>query len=258
MAKAPKSDKSQAEPKPSPRAAIIAAFMGLLAEKKPGEIGLNEIADRAGVSLAELRGQFGSWFDIVTAFVKSVDEEVLAGIDVSLADEPVKEKLFDILMRRLDVLAPHKAAIENLGKAAARDGGLALGLNRLAVRSHQWMLAAAGVETSGPGGRLRAQGMAAMFGQVVSVWVKDEDPGLAPTMKALDEGLIRAGRAVRVLNDIERLTSPLKTIACGLRGPGFRSWRNDRWGSRRDERDGEPVPRSWRGDDFRDPAVTPV
>ncbi|WP_204310683.1 hypothetical protein, partial [Escherichia coli] len=81
--------------------------------------------------------------------------------------------------------------------AARRDAALAMGLNRLALRSHQWMLAAAGVETSGRGGALRAQGMAVMFARVLGVWLDDDDPALARTMKALDEGLARAGRAAR-------------------------------------------------------------
>ena len=44
----------------TPRERIIDAFMALLAEKPFEQIGLAEIAERAGVSLAELRGEFGS------------------------------------------------------------------------------------------------------------------------------------------------------------------------------------------------------
>ena len=128
---------------------------------------------------------------------------------------------------------------------------MAVGMNRLALRSHQWMLAAAGVETSGRGGAQRAQGMAVMFARVLRVWLDDDDPALARTMKALDEGLVRAGRAARALGDVERLTAPFRSL---LRAP--RSFCSRR---RSDDRDrSEPRPGSWRGDDFRDPNVTPV
>lgn len=247
MAKASKSA-------PVSRDAIVAAYMGLLADRRPGEIGLAEIAEAAGVTLAELRGQFGSAFDILAAFVKGIDEQVLEGLDADLADQDTKERLFDILMRRLDLLAPYKAAIRSLGDAARRDPSFAMGLNRLAVRSHQWMLAGAGVSTAGPAGALKAQGMAATFARVVKVWLDDEDPALARTMRKLDEELARAGRAARFLKDAERLAAPLKGLFALPKAFCERSWPRDRRKAREEGgRDG-----GWRGDDFRDPNVTPV
>ena len=49
------------------RERIIAAFMALLAEKPIEQIGFAEIANRAGVSLSELRGLFGSTLAILAA-----------------------------------------------------------------------------------------------------------------------------------------------------------------------------------------------
>jgi AcrR family transcriptional regulator len=242
---------SRSTPAQPPREAIVAAYMALLAEKRPDEIGLAEIAERAGVSLAGVRAEFGSRFDILAAFMKSVDTAVLEGVDPELKEEDTRERLFDILMRRLDVLAPHKAAIRSLAEAARRDGALAMGINRLARRSHQWMLAAAGVETSGPGGALRAQAMAVMFARVLRVWLDDDDPALARTMKAMDEGLARAARAARTLNDVERITAPFKSLLCAPFSLLRR--RGDDWRHRHEPRSG-----SWRGDDFRDPNVTPA
>ena len=45
------------------------------------QIGLASIAARAGVSLAELRGEFGSTLAILAAHVKELDRKVLAGDD---------------------------------------------------------------------------------------------------------------------------------------------------------------------------------
>lgn len=240
---------------PDPRQPIIAAYMALLAEKPPGRIGYEEIATRAGVSLAVLRREFDSAFAILAAFVAEIDEQVLAGIDKDLADQDIRERLFDVLMRRLDLLAPHREAIRSLSRAAATDPGYALALNRLAVRSQRWMLAAAGVETTGPGGGIRAQGMAVAFARIVRVWLDDEDPALARTMRAMDEELKRAGRAAGVLRAFEQLTAPLRGLACAPAAFCGRSWPRDRWRGRdRDERREE----GWRGDDFRDPKVTPA
>lgn len=235
---------------PSPRDAIISAFIALAAERGPASVSLESVASRAGVTLAQLRAEFGSWFDILAAFIRSVDIATLEGVDAALADQPVRERLFDILMRRLDVLGPHKPAVSAIADAARRDPGLAMGLNRLAIRSHQWMLTASGADATGHSGTLRAQAMAAMFARVVQVWLGDDDPALARTMKALDEQLDRAERGARMLADIERLTAPICDLvsAVSRRRDGARS----RW-----TRDGERGD-GWRGDDLRDPRVTPV
>jgi AcrR family transcriptional regulator len=148
------------EPTGTSRERIIAAFMALLAEKRIEEIGFAEIAKRANVSLADLRDDFGSNIAILAAQMKDVDRAVLRGNDADMADEPPRERLFDVLMRRLDVLAPHKAAVRSLARSVRRNPGLAFALNGLAVRSQQWMLTAADISASGPKGMLRAQGLA--------------------------------------------------------------------------------------------------
>ena len=87
-------------------------------------------------------------------------------------EEPARERLFDVLMRRLEALAPYKEAVRSLMRSARRNPGLALALNAMAVRSQQWMLEAAGIGASGPHGALRAQGAALMFARVLSGLVR--------------------------------------------------------------------------------------
>src|SRR5205085_6543908 len=111
----------------------------------------------------------------------------------------------DVLMRRLEVLAPHKTAVRSLTRSASRNPGLALALNSLGVRSQQWMLTAADIAASGPRGMLRAQGLALLFASVLRTWVDDEDPGHAPTMAALDRALARGQRWSGLLDDVLRL-----------------------------------------------------
>jgi hypothetical protein len=64
------------------------------------------------------------------------------------------------------------------------------------------MLTAAGIGASGPAGGLRAQGLALLFGSVLQTWVRDDDPGLARTMAALDRALARGQRLAGLLNDL--------------------------------------------------------
>jgi hypothetical protein len=140
--------------------------------------------------------------------VKAIDRQVLSGGGADMADESPRERLFDVLMRRLETLAPHKDAVRSLLRSARRNPPLALALNALAVRSQQWMLAAANIESSGPRGLLRAQGLAVLYAQVLRVWVDDDDPGLARTMAALDRELGRGARWAGFLDDLRRLIPP--------------------------------------------------
>jgi AcrR family transcriptional regulator len=193
---------------------IIAAFLALLAEKRIEQIGLAEIAETAGVSLGQLRGEFGSTLAILAAHLKAVDRAVLAEDVSDMEEEPQRERLFDVLMRRLETLAPHREAVRSLLRSATRNPPLAVALNGLAVRSQQWMLTAAGVSASGPRGMMRAQGLALLFGSVLRTWVRDDDPGLARTMAALDRALARGQRFAGLLDDLCRVPSRL----CRLRG----------------------------------------
>ena len=203
-------------PAPAPRGTTdrdkaIAALMALLAERSFEQIGLAEVAGRAGFKLSQLRAEFGSTLAILGAHIKEIDRAVLAGGDVDMAEEPARERLFDVLMRRLGALGPYKGAVRSIMCSARRSPGLAFALNAMAVRSQRWMLEAAGIGASGPRGALRAQGAAFMFARVLSVWIDDEEEGLDRTMAALDRGLSSAERWAGFLVD-------LCAIPCALRG----------------------------------------
>lgn len=195
------------------REKIIAAFLKLLAETAIERISLAEIASSAGVTLAQLRGEFGSPLAILAAHLKGIDRAVLGEDFSDMEEEPPRERLFDVLMRRLEKLAPHRQAVRSLIRSASRDVPLALALNGLAVRSQKWMLAAAGIGASGPRGALRAQGLALLFSSVLRTWVRDDDPGLARTMAALDRALARGQRFAGFLDDLCFIPSRL----CRLR-----------------------------------------
>ncbi len=183
---------------------IIEALLALLSEKPFEKIGLAAVAEKAGVSLSDMRGEFGSTFDIIAAFVRQTDRKVLAGVDAADAGSSARDRLFDVLMRRFETLQPHREAIRSLARSAERSPRFALGLNKLAVRSQQWMLSAAGIDSSGFIGGIRAQGLAVLFTRVLRVWLNDDDPGLARTMAELDRDLASGARFATMLDDLCR------------------------------------------------------
>jgi AcrR family transcriptional regulator len=198
--------------------------MALLTEHPFEQIGFVMIARRAGISLAELRAQFPSKLAMLAVHMREVDRAVLAGADADMVEEEPRERLFDVLMRRLDVHAPHKEAMRSLRHSMMTNPGLALALNGLAVRSMQWMLTAADISSSGPKGMLRAQGLAMLYSSVVRTWIDDDDSGQARTLAALDRALASGQRWAGFLDDIARIPEAVCRIGRGRR----RARRNDR------------------------------
>jgi hypothetical protein len=176
------------------RAKVVDALLTLLASEPLERIDIADIAKAAGLSLAEMRGEFSSVVAILAAHMKDVDRKVLSADAVDMGEEPPRERLFDVLMRRLDAHAAHKAAIRSLMRSTLRNPPLALVMNGLAARSMAWMMSAAGISAAGPKGALGAQALTLLYVRVLSVWADDEDPGLARTMAALDRELARAER----------------------------------------------------------------
>lgn len=200
------------------RDACLRAFLDLLAERPPARIALADVAAHCGVSLSEMRAAFASTDDLLAAFFRATDRHVLAegGPDSDdFAGEDPKERLFEVLMRRLDALAPHRAAVMTLRNAARRDPRLACTLLRLSEASQRWMLAAAGVDCAGLAGSVRAKGLAVLFARVLDVWLADEDPGQARTMAALDRELDTGAKLLGMLDDLAYIAIPWRRRRSG-------------------------------------------
>lgn len=202
--------------KPNPREAAVEALMRLAAEQPWNDIEVGDIAREAGLSLAELRDLFPSKGAVLGGLSRIIDRKVLE-IDTSdLADEPARERLFDVLMRRLDAMAPYKPALRRIAFALRGDVLSMLALNGVALNSHRYMLAAAGIDTEGPLGRLKLQGTVIAFARTVEVWLDDDDPALARTMAKLDREIRRGETIMERADDARRLTAPLRALGRAL------------------------------------------
>ena len=186
------------------------ALLELLADHPLAEIRLAAIAERAGVSLADLRAAYDGPLDILSGFARRIDVAVLAGDDPSMAGESRRERLLDALMRRFDLLAPHRAGLAGLRRSARRDPVLAVHLGRLVIGSQAWILEAAGISSGGLLGRLRAPVLAAALARLAPTFLADEGEGLPKTMAALDA----------MLADLERLERRARGVLA--RVPGCR------------------------------------
>jgi ubiquinone biosynthesis protein COQ9 len=178
----------------SKRAKAVRAALKLAAERGWGEISLADIAQEAGLSLAELRREFSCKSDIISTFQKEVDAEVLAKAKAAGPEQSPRDRLFDIIMTRFEMMAPYKPALKRISSyLACRPGeGAALACSTLA--SQYWMLAGAGAKLDGPGGALRVAGLSGLYARVFQVWLRDTSPSLDKTMAALDRRLTEGER----------------------------------------------------------------
>jgi AcrR family transcriptional regulator len=173
---------------------VIDVTMRLAAERGWRELALADIAAAADMSLAELYALYRSKQAILAAFLRDVDMAVLE--ETEPTEGPAKDRLFDVLMRRLDKLEPYKPALQRIAEDTARDPlQLVCGVARL-DRSMAAMLEAAGISAGGLTGILRIKALEAIYLSALRTWFRDDSPDKSRTMAALDRGLTRAERLV--------------------------------------------------------------
>ena len=150
-----------------------------------------EAARTGGLPLDQARTRFPGPGAVLLRFGLMADQAALA----EPANEPLaRDRLFDLLMRRFDVLQRHRAGMLALLAHLPRDPLLSLTLGGATLRSMAWMLEAAGISAAGFSGTLRAQGLVAVWVYAVRAWRDDESADLATTMAALDKALDQAER----------------------------------------------------------------
>jgi AcrR family transcriptional regulator len=213
---------------PSKREAIVEALMRLAADRPWNDIEITDIAREAGVSLVEFRDLFPSKGAVLGGFSRMIDRRVLEGMTDELADEPARERMFDMVMRRLDALTPYKRALRRIAFALRQDPLSLVALNRVALNSQRFRLAAAGISTEGSLGSLKLQGAVIVLGRTLETWLDDDDPGLARTMARLDREIRRGERVLERAEDFRRLTAPIRILGQALLERGRRRGRTRR------------------------------
>ncbi len=197
-----------------PRGKIVDALMKLAGVRQFDDISIRDICDEADVSLAEFRDSFPSKGAALVAFSRRIDRAVLTQNGEELADENPRERLFDVLMRRLEAMTPYRQGIKETNAWLRREPTAMLAMNQIVIGSMRFMLEAAGIELEdGPAGAIKLQGLALAWARIVAVWLDDDDPGLSKTMAELDRELTRGERAVAGVDRLSGLAAPFRALA---------------------------------------------
>ena len=179
--------------------AIIESALTLAASRGWARVGLGDIAEAAGVSLAEMRAEFSSKSAIVAAYFANIDREVLAARDPEMAGRPATERLFDVLMKRFDLLNAHREGAVAIVRSTPSDPEAMLCAPLTLRRSMRWMLEAADLSSAGLQGKLRVKALCVLYLSMLRVWLHDDSEDMARTMAVLDRRLKRLDRMTRSL-----------------------------------------------------------
>ena len=172
--------------------ALIAAAFQVAADKGWRSVSVGAAGRAAGLPLARARERFPGRAAVLVRFGRLADQAALAEAP---GDGPPRDRLFDLLMRRIDMLQSHRAGVLALLRALPSEPTTAVLLTRATRRSMRWMLDAAGVPTRGINGELRVRGLLAVWLWTIRAWRSDETEDLSTTMAALDAALRRAEQA---------------------------------------------------------------
>jgi ubiquinone biosynthesis protein COQ9 len=202
--KTAKRARPKARPKPSPadpKAALREALLRMVAAGGWRDLSYADIAKDAGLSLAAAYEAYPSKAAILTGIGRDIDARLFASLEDDPLDGSPKDRLFDLLIRRFDILNEHREAYAALAwelpRTPVEAGCLALQLRRSLAN----MLEAAGLSASGLRGAFRIEGLGALYACALRVWLKDETADLSKTMAELDK---RLGQVERCMNMTRR------------------------------------------------------
>jgi len=197
---AKKTTKKRSAKTTDPRLRVIEAALELASETPWNGITLADIAAAAKISEQELQTEFTSKLAILTAYDRCIDDQVAAQASAISLDEPMRDRLFEAIMIRLDILQRHKDAVSNILDATVPGNPKAVlaGLCGLR-RSMSQILEMCGDSTRGLCGPAKVKGLGLIYLSTLRVWLDDDSADLGKTMAVLDKALARAETVMKSL-----------------------------------------------------------
>lgn len=201
QAKSRSKARTHAKARPNdPALALRVALLKLAETQGWRDLSLAEIAAEAGLPIAEAHAIYPSKSAILMALGRTLDQEILAGLEAEPLDGSAKDRLFDLLMRRFDALNRHRGGYLVLARELPTTPIEFACLTGQLRRSLGLMLETAGLSASGLKGLLRLKGLMAIYGCALRTWTKDDGADLPKTMAELDKRLGQAERLSEMLH----------------------------------------------------------
>ena len=187
--------KNRAE-NPNQETILIDTTLSLAGELGWPSVTLQLIGKTANVPLSEVSAIFSSKWDILEAFRERTDLLLTAGKSANLSGQSAKDRLFDILMARIEIIEPWKAGIGSIARHAVAQPITGIRLFTSLNKSMECMIEHVNAKIQGPGKLIQSRGLTLIYLLVLRRWVADPSSDLGPTMAELNERLISADQLI--------------------------------------------------------------
>lgn len=177
-------------PERSVKDRIVDAMLALASEEPWTEINFQQISLAAQVDHAEALEYFDDKSDILVAYGRRIDARLFAEVHNIISDDmSEREKIFDLIMERFDLINEDRNAILSVMESIKHDPKQAVLTFPHLAKSMTRILEAACVETAGVRGAAQVTGLVGVYLYVVKTWKEDDSADMAKTMATLDKAL---------------------------------------------------------------------
>jgi AcrR family transcriptional regulator len=176
---------------------LVKLAFALLTERGWERFSFTELARRAELPLAQVYAELPDRPALLRVLGRRLDAEMLAIDMAELDGMSPRERVFELIMRRLDAMAPYKDGLRTLAREVGREPMLLAAawcnLDRLSRR----LLDAAATEDGPVATSLARRVIGAVYLRAFRVWLDDDTPDMARTLAELDRRLQQADTAAK-------------------------------------------------------------
>lgn len=174
------------------REAIILAALEIAGVQGWESVCLEDVAISCEISVQAVYEQVDDRDDILILFARMVEKNMFAAAsDDESGCSSARERIFDLLMERYDILNANRKGVEAIISYLRSAPGQAVFVMPYIGRSMAKILENAGIDTGGISGALKIAGLTGVYLKVLRTWAEDESEDLSKTMAALDKDLGR-------------------------------------------------------------------
>ena len=185
-------------------AKLSASALSLAAQTPWERVTLSDICADCDVPLVDCAKASVTKAHITARLDSVIDQSMLAAHSKVDRSQPVRDRLFDVVMGRFDAMEENRAAWASIFTAEKRDVMASLARRARRVVSAAWALEASGISTGNVRGAGRSVGLARIMRLAESAWLED-GPDLAKTMACLDQELRAAEAWVERIQSVGNL-----------------------------------------------------
>lgn len=183
---------------------LLKIAFDLLAERGSAGFSFAEVARRADTDLAAVYAELPDRAALLCRLGRRLDAAMLALEPAELDGMSIRERLFELIMRRLDAMADYKAGLGALARRPGREPMLlaaaCCNLDRLSRR----LLDAAGSQHGPVLALMARRALGLVYLRTFRVWLDDDTPDMARTLAELDRRLQQAETVARWTAGITR------------------------------------------------------